>query len=62
MDAMQIPYDLEFVESRPPVRSQAFALRKGQGPIPAGGSRREPDSFDAILEWIHRVLRRLESR
>jgi hypothetical protein len=61
-DAMQIPYDLEFVQSRPPVRPQAIALRKSPDSFPAEGSRRAPDTFDAILEWIHRVLRRLESR
>jgi len=53
---MQIPYDLEFVHNRPTavVRAVAlddsFALRK----------RREPDAFDAILAWLHRLIGRLE--
>jgi hypothetical protein len=59
---MQIPYDLEFVQSRPPVRSQAIALRKSSGAFPSEGARRQPDSFDAILQWIHRMLRRFETR
>jgi hypothetical protein len=59
---MQIPYDLEFVQTRPPVRSQAIALAKGPGALPPAGARRQPDSFDRILGWIHRVLHRFESR
>ena len=59
---MQVPYDLEFVQSRPPVRPQAIALPKGAHEFPSESARRQPDGFDAILEWIHRVLRRFESR
>jgi hypothetical protein len=59
---MQVPYDLEFVQSRPPVRPQAIALPKRPGAFPPESTRRQPDGFDAILQWIHRVLHRLETR
>jgi hypothetical protein len=57
---MQIPYDLEFVENRPTVRVRAVALPQPYGMLRA--VPREKDSFDALLAWIHRLLRRLENR
>jgi hypothetical protein len=57
---MQIPYDLEFVENRPSVLPRALALA---APLPGwhGGRRaHEPDVFDALLRWAHRLLRRIE--
>jgi hypothetical protein len=59
---MQIPYDLEFVENRPRVPARAIALAK---PLPGwhGGRRvREPDVFDALLRWAHRLIGRIENR
>jgi hypothetical protein len=58
---MQIPYDLEFVENRPRVPARAIALAK---PLPGwnGGRRvREPDVFDALLLWAHRLIGRIEN-
>lgn len=57
---MQIPYDLEFVENRPTVRAIAM-----QESFPAWRSERrvrEEDAFDALLRWVHRLLRRFEKR
>lgn len=54
---MQIPYDLEFVENRPTVRVRAVALRD---PFPAWRNDRPKDGFDALLAWVHRLLRRFE--
>ena len=53
---MQIPYDLEFVENRPRVAVRAVALDRPRVP----GSERQPDVFDALLAWVHRMLRRFE--
>lgn len=55
LPAMQIPYDLEFVENRPQVAVRALALHES-GAIP----RRERDVFDVLLAWVHRLLNRLE--
>ena len=58
--AMQIPYDLEFVENRPQVGVRAVALHE---PLPMWRSERpidQQDSFDKMLAWIHRLLRRFE--
>jgi len=57
MVIMQIPYDLEFVENRPTVRVRAVALSE---PFPAWRNERPKDGFDALLEWVHRLLRRFE--
>ena len=54
---MQIPYDLEFVEHRPMVQARAVALRE---PFPAWRDERPKDGFDALLAWVHRLLRRFE--
>jgi hypothetical protein len=57
---MQIPYDLEFVQSRPTVIVRAVAMDET---FPAWASRRpneRPDGFDALLAWVHRMLRRFE--
>jgi hypothetical protein len=57
---MQIPYDLEFVENRPRVGVRAVALDQ---PLPVWRSERprdQQDSFDKMLAWIHRFLRRVE--
>jgi hypothetical protein len=58
-DIMQIPYDLEFVENRPTVTVRALAMNES---FPAW--RSEPnnrkDIFDALLAWMHRMVRRLE--
>ena len=59
LNTMQIPYDLEFVENRPTVRVQAVALRE---PFPAWRSERPKDAFDVLLAWVHRMLRRFETR
>jgi hypothetical protein len=59
LNTMQIPYDLEFVENRPTVRVQAVALRK---PFPTWRSERPKDAFDVLLSWVHRLLRRFETR
>ncbi|MEP6993248.1 MAG: hypothetical protein ABI968_01910 [Acidobacteriota bacterium] len=58
---MQIPYDLEFVENRAPVATRVVAL---PGHFPAWRSERpreQQDAFDALLAWIHRMLRRFEN-
>jgi hypothetical protein len=57
MITMQIPYDLEFVEKRPTVQVRAIALRE---PFPAWSNERSKDGFDALLAWVHRLLRRFE--
>lgn len=59
---MQIPYDLEFVESRPTVTARAVAMPR---PFPGarfGRPARERDAFDVLLDWVHRMLNRLEKR
>ena len=55
---MQIPYDLEFVEYRPTVR--AIAMQPHYPVWHAGRSGRQEDAFDALLRWVHRLLRRFE--
>jgi hypothetical protein len=57
MITMQIPYDLEFVENRPTVQVRAVALRE---PFPVWRNERPKDDFDALLAWVHRLLRRFE--
>ena len=57
MITMQIPYDLEFVEKRPTAQVRAIALHE---PFPAWRGERPKDGFDALLAWVHRVLRRFE--
>ncbi len=57
---MQIPYDLEFVQNRPTVNVRAVAMNET---FPAWASRRQnekPDGFDALLAWVHRMIRRFE--
>jgi hypothetical protein len=61
MSAMQIPYDLEFVENRPTVAARSVAL-----PAPASAWRSERpeaqrDAVDRLLHWAFRLLRRFES-
>jgi hypothetical protein len=58
---MQIPYDLEFVNSRPSVTARAVALDE-TFPLGRSAKRREPDAFDALLAWLHRLVTRLEHR
>ena len=60
---MQIPYDLEFVENRPAVQVRAVALEdtypfSGRG----GRTRREGDAFDVLLQWVHRMISRLDHK
>ncbi len=59
---MQIPYDLEFVENRPPVepRTQVAILPDAYGNWPADRTRSEEDAFDVLLRWVHRVITRME--
>ena len=56
---MQIPYDLEFVENRPSVRVRALVMNES---FPAWRSQPSDrrDIFDAMLAWMHRMLRRFE--
>jgi len=54
---MQIPYDLEFVHNRPTAGVRAVALDDSYA---LARRRREPDMFDAILAWLHRLIGRLE--
>jgi hypothetical protein len=58
---MQIPYDLEFVEERSPVRVQAIAVER---PFPVWPDRRarRADVFDRLLLWVFQTIRRFESR
>jgi hypothetical protein len=56
---MQIPYDLEFVHNRPTAAVRAVALDDSYS---LARRRREPDMFDAILAWLHRLIGRLEKR
>lgn len=59
---MQIPYDLEFVESRPTVSARAIALPEPMAPWHGERPRNERDAFDTLLHWAFRMLRRLENR
>ena len=54
---MQIPYDLEFVHNRPTAGVRAVALDDSYA---LARRRREPDMFDAILSWLHRLIGRLD--
>ena len=54
---MQIPYDLEFVHNRPTAAVRAVALDDSYA---LARRRHEPDMFDAILAWLHRLIGRLE--
>jgi hypothetical protein len=54
---MQIPYDLEFVHNRPTAGVRAVALDDSYA---LARRRHEPDMFDAILAWLHRLIGRLE--
>jgi len=57
---MQIPYELEFVENRPRVPARAIAIVR---PLPGWHGERpvhEPDVFDAMLRWAHRMIGRIE--
>ena len=60
---MQIPYDLEFVENRPTVQVRAVAL---EDTYPfgrhEGRPRRQQDAFDALLQWVHRMISRIDSK
>jgi hypothetical protein len=58
---MQIPYDLEFVENRPPVTAHTVAIPGHFPGMRSRGPARERDAFDALLAWVHRTLSRLES-
>jgi hypothetical protein len=58
---MQIPYDLEFVNTRPTTAVRAVVLDESF-PLARSGRRHEPDAFDALLAWLHRLLTRLENR
>ena len=58
---MQIPYDLEFVNTRPTGAVRAVALHESF-PLDRSGRRHEPDVFDALLAWLHRLLTRLDNR
>jgi hypothetical protein len=58
---MHIPYDLEFVEDRPTVRTRTAALA---APASAWRSERpetQRDAVDRLLHWAFRLLRRFES-
>jgi len=56
---MQIPYDLEFIENRPNVTARTLTLHGSVwGGAPSTGKQ---DAFGALLAWVHRMLRRLES-
>ena len=61
MAAMQIPYDIEFVENRPvvPVYVTAGAKRP---PMRSAELPPAHDAIDRLLQWAFRVLRRFESR
>lgn len=59
--AMQIPYDLEFVENRPTVGERAVALSKPLPIWPSERPRAEQDAFDALLHWALKVMRRFET-
>jgi|RhiMetdeSRZDD1v2_1073273.scaffolds.fasta_scaffold00993_16 hypothetical protein len=56
---MQIPYDLEFVHNRPTATVRAVALEDS---FSLARRRREPDVFDAMLRWLHRLIGRLEKK
>jgi len=55
---MQIPYDLEFVHNRPTAGVRAVALDDSY----SLRRRREPDAFDTILAWLHRLIGRIEKK
>lgn len=59
---MQIPYDLEFVENRPLVTARTVAMQRPFPGTRSGGPARERDALDALLDWVHRMLTRLEKR
>jgi len=56
---MQIPYDLEFVHNRPTAGVRAVALDDSYA---LARGRREPDVFDAMLRWLHRLIGRLDKK
>ena len=56
---MQIPYDLEFVHNRPTAGVRAVALDDSYA---LARGRREPDVFDSMLRWLHRLISRLERK
>jgi hypothetical protein len=58
---MQIPYDLEFVESRPTVHVRVATLPERRR-VWRGKARSEEDVFDSLLRWVHRQIARLDSR
>ena len=60
--AMQIPYDLEFVENRPTAKAHAVALREPFRVWRSERPREQQDAFDALLSWVHRMLVRLDGR
>ena len=58
--AMQIPYDLEFVENRPVVPARAVAV--AHPPLRPEGVLPPPhDAIDRLLQWAFRILRRFET-
>jgi hypothetical protein len=56
---MQIPYDLEFVHNRPTSGVRAVALDDSYA---LARGRREPDVFDSMLRWLHRLIGRLDKK
>ena len=62
MGIMQIPYDLEFVENRPTVQVRAVALEDTYPFAARSRPRREGDALDALLQWVHRVIMRLDAK
>jgi hypothetical protein len=56
---MQIPYDLEFVHNRPTAGVRAVALDDAYA---LARGRREPDVFDSMLRWLHRLIGRLDKK
>jgi hypothetical protein len=62
MVTMQIPYDLEFVENRPLVAAKVVALQKQPTVwLGAGRAEQDQDVLDAVLLWMHRLVRRMEA-
>jgi hypothetical protein len=59
---MQIPYDLEFVENRPLVPAKAVALPEPPPAWLGAGRIGDQDVLDAILRWMHRLVRRIDER
>jgi len=60
MDAMQIPYELEFVENRPTVSARAVALPAPAPVWRAGRTAGHRDALDRLLDWAFRIVRRLD--